>query len=73
MSERLTSARHVLFKHGDTYDTAWKKVSSSRRGEAGLQLKIRIFRTYSPLVFRKHNEMLQEVIRNYKIIAHLNK
>ena len=25
MSERLTSARHVLQKHGDTYDTAWKK------------------------------------------------
>ena len=25
MSERLISARHVLFKHGDTYDTAWKK------------------------------------------------
>lgn len=73
MTKRLTSARHVLFKHGDTYDTAWEKVSSSRRGEAGLQLKIRIFSTYSPLVFRKHNEMLQEVIRNYKIIAYLNK
>ena len=73
MTKRLTSARHVLFKHGDTYDTAWKKVSSSRRGEAGLQLKIRIFSTYSPLVFRKHNEMLQEVIRNYKIIVYLNK
>ena len=73
MSERLTSARHVLFKHGDTYDTAWKKVSSSRRGEAGLQLKIRIFSTYFPLVFRKQYEMLQEVIRNYKIIAYLNK
>lgn len=73
MTKRLTSARHVLFKHGDTYDTAWKKVSSSRRGEAGLQLKIRIFSTYSPLVFRKHNEMLQEVIRNYKIIDYLNK
>lgn len=50
-----------------------EKVSSSRRGEVGLQLKIRIFSTYSPLVFRKHNEMLQEVIRNYKIIDHLNK
>lgn len=25
MSERLTSARHVLLKHGDTYDTALKK------------------------------------------------
>lgn len=73
MTKRLTSARHVLFKHGDTYDTAWKKASSSRRGEAGLQLKIRIFSTYFPLVFRKHNEMLQEVIRNYKIIAYLNK
>ncbi|EHJ38068.1 hypothetical protein HMPREF0673_02222 [Leyella stercorea DSM 18206] len=24
-AERLTSARHVLLKHGDTYDTAWKK------------------------------------------------
>jgi len=73
MMKRLTSARHVLLKHGDTYDTAWKKVSSSRRGEVGLQLKIRIFSTYSPLVFRKHNEMLQEVIRNYKIIDYLNK
>lgn len=25
MTKRLTSARHVLQKHGDTYDTAWKK------------------------------------------------
>lgn len=50
-----------------------EKASSSRRGEVGLQLKIRIFSTYSPLVFRKHNEMLQEVIRNYKIIDYLNK
>ena len=50
-----------------------EKASSSRRGEAGLQLKIRIFSTYFPLVFRKHNEMLQEVIRNYKIIVYLNK
>ena len=25
MSERLTSAKHVLFKYGDTYDTALKK------------------------------------------------
>ena len=50
-----------------------KKASSSRRGEAGLQLKIRIFSTYFLLVFRKHNEMLQEVIRNYKIIVYLNK
>jgi hypothetical protein len=49
MSERLTSAMLVLLKHGDTYDTAWKKASSSRRGEAGLQLKIRIFSTYFPL------------------------
>ena len=73
MTKRLTSARYVLLKHGDTYDTAWKKASSSRRGEAGLQLKIRIFSTYFPLVFRKHNEMLQEVIRNYKIKANLNK
>jgi hypothetical protein len=73
MTKRLTSARHVLLKHGDTYDTAWKKASSSRRGEAGLQQKIRIFSTYFPFVFRKHNEMLQEVIINYKIIAYLNK
>lgn len=49
-----------------------EKASSSRRGEAGLQLKIRIFSTYFPLVFRKHNEMLQEVIRNYKIKVYLN-
>ena len=73
MIKRLTSARYVLFKHGDTYDTAWKKVSSSRRGEAELQLKIMIFSTYSLLVFRKQYEMLQEVIRNYKIIDYLNK
>ena len=25
MSERLTSAMLVLLKHGDTYDTTWKK------------------------------------------------
>ena len=25
MMKRLTSARHVLLKHGDTYDTAWIK------------------------------------------------
>ena len=25
MTKRLTSVRHVLLKHGDTYDTAWKK------------------------------------------------
>ena len=25
MIKRLTSARYVLFKHDDTYDTAWKK------------------------------------------------
>lgn len=25
MTKRLTSVRHVLFKHGNTYDTVWKK------------------------------------------------
>ena len=73
MSERLTSARHVLFKHGDTYDTAWKKQTVADEEKPDYNKKIRIFSTYSPLVFRKHNEMLQEVIRNYKIIAYLNK
>jgi hypothetical protein len=48
MSERLTSARHVLFKHGDTYDTAWKKASSSRRVEAGLQQKNKDFQYLFP-------------------------
>ena len=73
--KRLTCAWIVLEKHNWHLRYRFHQVQEARcwRGgdrylwqKEGLSVPIFI------LVLREHNEMLQEVIRNYKIIAYLN-
>ena len=53
----------------DTCDTAFRKCKHRNEEDTNTFVKEGLSVPISLLIFREHKEMLQEVMKNYKIIA----